>query len=290
MWDKPSINRLPGDRLHLRHGPIGIVLKVWAREDVARQAQRLVTRHFPKILPELADVLPVLRTPLKKRVSVEGKVAQAMVDAAVPFAEVYVTPMAAVAGAVAEEVLRIIRAAGAIDKAYINNGGDIAVHLTAGHSLTFGVAGDFSAGAQPTINGTLTLDANQDIGGIATSGAQGKSFSLGIADSVTVLAKSAATADVAATLIANAVNVDSKSVTRNPANKLDADTDLGTLLVTTKVGSLTNAEIDAALDSGAVVAETYLRKGLIAGAVLMLQGGVRTVGAPVQSLAGRSKG
>ena len=57
MWDKPSINRLPGERLHLRHGPITIVLKVWASDDVVRQAHRLVTRHFPKILPELADEL-----------------------------------------------------------------------------------------------------------------------------------------------------------------------------------------------------------------------------------------
>ncbi|HRK19285.1 MAG TPA: UPF0280 family protein [Hyphomicrobiaceae bacterium] len=294
MWDKPSINRLPGERLHLRHGPIAIVLKVWADDAVVRQAHRLVTRHFPKILLELTDVLPTLRTPLKKRISVDGKVAQSMVDAALPFADVYVTPMAAVAGAVADEVLRILRAAGPIEKAYVNDGGDIALHLEEGQSLKFGVAGDFSAGQKPSINGTISIEHAHDIGGIATSGSHGKSFSLGIADSVTVLAKTAAAADVAATLVANAVDVDSKAVTRKPANKLDPDTDLGSMPVTTKVGKLSQAEIDAALDAGLARAERYLSDGLIAGAVLMLQGGTRVVGRPVAQIevakaAGRAK-
>jgi uncharacterized protein len=288
MWDKPSINRLPGDRLHLRHGPIGIVLKVWAAPDVVRQAQRLVTRHFPKILPEIAEELAELRKPFKDGAKFHGKVAQRMADAVEPFADVYITPMAAVAGSVAEEVLRIVHAAGPIEKAYINNGGDIAFHLDTGQSLRFGVAGDFSEGPTPAINGTLTLAAEMGLGGIATSGAQGRSFSLGIADSVTVLAKTASMADAAATLVANAVNIDSKAIARKPASKLDPDTDLGDLLVTTKVGALTADEISAALDAGAQQADAYLKRGLVAGAVLMLHGQVRTIGAPVQALASKA--
>jgi uncharacterized protein len=285
MWDKPSINKLPGERLHLRHGPITIVLKVWASGDVVRQAHRLVTRHFPKILPELAGELLALRQPIsKKSAKFQGKTAQRMADAALPFADVYVTPMAAVAGAVAEEVLRIIQAAGPIEKAFVNDGGDIAFHLEPGRSLNFGVAGDFSEGPTPAINGTIALSAEMGLGGIATSGANGRSFSLGIADSITVLAKTAAAADVAATLIGNAVNIDSKVITRKQANKLDPDTDLGELLVTTKVGKLSPDERTAALDAGMKQAEAYLANGLIAGAVLMLQGDVRAVGGPVAAL------
>ena len=287
MWDKPSINRLPGERLHLRHGPITIVLKVWAEPDVVRQAHRLVTRHFPKILPELADELAALRKPIKTATKFQGKVAQCMADAALGFATVYVTPMAAVAGSVAEEVLRILQAAGPIERAFVNDGGDIAFYLGAGQSLKFGVAGDFSEGPTPAINGTIELTADMGLAGIATSGAQGRSFSLGIADSVTVLAKTAAIADVAATLVANAVNIASKAITRKPANKLDPDTDLGDLLVTTKVGPLKSDEIDAALAAGVTQAAAYLNDGLIAGAVLMLQGSVRTVGAPMQAIAER---
>ena len=284
MWDKPSINRLPDDRLHLRHGPIGIVLKVWAAPDVVRQAHRLVTRHFPQILPDLAGELANLRKPLKKAAKFQGKVAQRMADAAWPFADVYVTPMAAVAGAVAEEVLRIVQAAGPIERAFVNDGGDIAFHLEPNQSLNFGVAGDFSEGPTPVLNGSITLTHAMGLGGIATSGAHGRSFSLGIADSVTVLAKTASTADVAATLIANAVNTESKAITRKAASKLDPDTDLGNLLVTTKVGKLSANEIAAALAAGAAQAEAYLARGLIAGAVLMLQGSVRTVGAPLAAL------
>ena len=290
MWDKPSINRLPDDRLHLRHGPIGIVLKVWAAPDVVRQAHRLVTRHFPKILPELADELAALRQQIKRPAKFQGKVAQRMADAALPFASIYVTPMAAVAGAVAEEVLRIVQAAGPIERAFVNDGGDIAFHLEPHQVLQFGVAGDFSEGASPAINGTITLTHAMGLGGIATSGAHGRSFSLGIADSVTVLAKTASTADVAATLIANAVNIESKSVTRKAAKKLDPDTDLGDLLVTTKVGKLTAGEIATALTAGTTQAENYLTQGLIAGAILMLQGSVRTVGAPVMAIGGKMSG
>ncbi len=284
MWDKPSINRLPGERLQLRHGPIGIVLRVWAAEDVARMAQRLVTRHFPKILPELAEELPALRTPMARKPKVSGRTAKRMVAACEPFGPVFVTPMAAVAGSVAEEVLYIVRQAGPIARAYVNDGGDIALHLEPGETLDFGIAGDFSAGPQPQINGTIRLTAAMGVAGIATSGAQGRSFSLGIADSVTVLAATAAVADVAATLIANAVNVESAAITRKPAIKLDPDSDLGQLLVTTRIGRLTDAEIVAALNAGVVVAEAYRARGLIAGAVLMLRGGVRTVGAPVAAI------
>ena len=250
-----------------------------------RQAHRLVTRHFPKILPELADELVELRKPIKKAAKLQGKVAQRMADAVLPFADVYVTPMAAVAGSVAEEVLRIIQAAGPIERAFVNDGGDIAFHLQPGQALKFGVAGDFSEGPIPAINGTIELSADMGIGGIATSGAHGRSFSLGIADSVTVMAKTAAVADVAATLIANAVNIDSPAVQRKPANTLDPDTDLGNLMVTTKVGNLTPSEIDAALSSGVAQAEVYLAKGLIVAAVLMLHGDVRTVGAALKGIA-----
>ena len=284
-WDKPSINKLPGERLHLRHGPITIVLRVWAADDVVRLAQRLVTRHFPKILPELADELTALRSPMASKPKVSGRTAKRMVEACRPFAPVFLTPMAAVAGAVAEEVLYIVRQAGPIERAYVNDGGDIALHLEPGQSLRFGVAGDFAAGPQPTINGTVTIEGAMGIGGIATSSAQGRSFSLGIADSVTVLAKTAAIADAAATLIANAVSVDSPSIVRKPASRLDPDTDLGDLPVTTKVGKLSAVEIAAALDAGAAVARDYEARGLIAGAVLMLRGATRTVGMPVAASA-----
>ena len=50
--------------------------------------------------------------------------------AVAPFAEEsFITPMAAVAGAVADEILQAMRRAAPLARAYVNNGGDIALHL-----------------------------------------------------------------------------------------------------------------------------------------------------------------
>jgi ApbE superfamily uncharacterized protein (UPF0280 family) len=286
MRERASMQKLTGDRLHFQHGPIDVVLKAWGEPDEVRKAIRAATKRFPFILPELTDELVQLRKTLDRNPRLSAPVGMRMLEAVRPFADVFVTPMAAVAGSVAEELMTVMRAAGALDKAYVNDGGDIAVHLEPGQSLTFGIAGDFSAGPIPGINGTLTLTHELGIGGIATSGAQGRSFSRGIADSVTVLAATASTADVAATLIANAVDVDAKSIERMPARELDPDSDLGDLLVTTEVGKLTKKQVAAALDAGAAQAEVYRSRGLIAGAVLMLRGESRVVGGPAVLLAG----
>jgi uncharacterized protein len=281
MWQPPTINKLPGDRVHLHHGPIDIVLKAWGTPEAVRTATRAATRGFPRILPTLAEELVELRKPIAKKPKVKGSIACRMVAACEPFADQFVTPMAAVAGSVAEVLLDMMLKAAPLDKAYINDGGDIALHLTPGHTLAFGVAGDFSGGKIPKLNGHIVLTHDLGLAGIATSGAHGRSFSLGIADSVTVIAKTASLADVAATLIANAVNTDAATIERVPADELDADSDLGKLLVTSDVGPLTSVQIDAALDNGVRQAEAYLKRGLIAGCVLMLRGETRAVGSPM---------
>ena len=277
MLAPPVIQHLSGDRLHLSHGPIDVVLKAWGDMGAVREACAAACRRFPQILPELCDELVQLRTPMQEAPAVEGPVARRMLDACGPFADTFVTPMAAVAGAVADELLSHMTAAAPLERAFVNDGGDIAVFVAEGHGLDVGVAGDFSRGATPLLNGRLRLEAGSGIGGIATSGARGRSFSLGIADAVTALARTAAAADVAATLIANAVSLDSPSITRRPARALDPDSDLRDLLVTVDVGPLSAAEIDAALASGLARAAAYHRRGLIADACLMLAGDTRAL-------------
>jgi ApbE superfamily uncharacterized protein (UPF0280 family) len=171
-----------------------------------------------------------------------------------------------------------MRAAAPLERVFVNDGGDIAVLIAPGHTLEIGVAGDFSRGPAPAINGSVRLDAASGIGGIATSGSRGRSFSLGIADAVTTLAASAATADAAATLIANAVDIDNPAILRRPARNLDPDSDLGELPVTVAVGTLAPGEIDAALARGLERALDYRRRSLISDAALMLQGRWRSCG------------
>src|SRR5262249_31034737 len=113
--------------------------------------------------------------------------------------------------------------------------------------------------------------------GIATSGQGGRSFSLGIADAVTVLARRAADADAAATLIANAVDLDHRAIERRPAASLDPDSDLGNLPVTVRVGALLAGEVATALDNGVRKAKSFADAGLILAAMLQLRGQRRIV-------------
>jgi len=115
--------------------------------------------------------------------------------------------------------------------------------------------------------------------GIATSGWRGRSFSLGIADSVTVLARDGAAADAAATLVANAVNVDHPAVERRPARDLDPDSDLREHPVTVAVGTLDFEALAEALARGRREARRLIEAGLIAAAYIELQGQRIAVGA-----------
>jgi ApbE superfamily uncharacterized protein (UPF0280 family) len=173
--------------------------------------------------------------------------------------------MAAVAGAVADEMLQAMVKGRRLDKAYVNDGGDIAIHLTPGQELRAGI---FAT----ALDGMVRLTHDRPVRGIATSGRGGRSFSLGIADSATVLAERAAAADAAATVIANAVNIDHPAIERRPARALDPDSDLLDLPVTVAVGTLPQALINEALDRGAAEARRLRLCGLIDSAALSLQG------------------
>jgi hypothetical protein len=183
--------------------------------------------------------------------------------------------MAAVAGAVADAVLAATVAGCELEKGYVNNGGDIAIYLAPNASLDAGVVADLSQGG---LSGKARLRHDMAIRGIATSGWRGRSHSLGIADAVTVLAATAAQADVAATMIANQVNVDVPGIERVPANSLDPDSDLGALAVTVAVPDLPEGARRSALLAGVDRARGLHAQGLIAGAMLSLGDQAATVG------------
>jgi ApbE superfamily uncharacterized protein (UPF0280 family) len=267
-----------GRRLHLQDGPIDLVIEAIGEVPAVRAAYRAAVARFRTILDELCAELPLLRSAADPACCrLQGVVARRMHAAVAPFAtERFITPMAAVAGAVAEEVLGAIVQAAPLQRAYVNNGGDIALHLAPGQRFSIGMV---DRPDQPGLFGTASLRAEDPVRGIATSGWRGRSFSLGIADAVTVLADSAAQADAAATMIANAVDLpDHPVIGRMPANELQPDTDLGARLVTRSVPKLSAAEIDEALDAGASLAKGTHKDGRIRAAALHLQGGTRLVG------------
>lgn len=277
----PVARMLPdGERLHLQHGPIDLIVGADGINQAgnARDAAfRAAWVRFRTILDELVAELPRLR-----RVAVTtpvGSVAQRMARATLPHRPTFVTPMAAVAGSVAEEILAAMTAAVPLRRAYVNNGGDIAFHLCPDARFTMAIAGPDGVHF-----GRVDVGHDDAARGIATSGQGGRSLSLGIADAVTVLAKTASQADVAATLIANAIDLPGHpAIARAAANCLQPDSDLGKRLVVTAVGPLTEAETAQALDRGAAVARSICANGLAFSSALFLNGQSRLCGLP-QSL------
>jgi ApbE superfamily uncharacterized protein (UPF0280 family) len=266
-----------GKRLHLQDGPIDLIVDARGSETSLRAAYHAAARRFTGLLDELCDELKMLREAAHPtRCMLQGAVARRMHAAVAPFAaDHFITPMAAVAGSVAEEILGAMVQEARLQRAYVNNGGDIALHLAEGERFTVGLID------RPDRQGlmrTTIIDADDPSRGIATSGRHGRSFSLGIADAVTVLARTASQADAAATIIANAVDLPGHpAVHRVPAHDLQPDSDLGARLVTRGVGRLSRDEMATALDAGAACARALLAAGLIDGATLRLCGEIVSV-------------
>jgi len=277
---RAQIRLLPDQRrLHLQDGPIDVIVEAFGAGSEVHRAYEAAVRRFVGVLDELCSELPLLRSQaVTGGLWPKGKIARRMATAVAPYAErTFITPMAAVAGAVAEEILVTMTAAAELAKAYVNDGGDIALHLAPGERFVIGMV---ERPERRSLFGTATVSSDEPIRGIATSGWRGRSFSLGIADAVTVLAENAARADAAATIIANAVDLPGNpKVVRTPACSLAPDSDLGELLVTQGVGELSAEEADCALRAGMVVAEELVAEGLIHSAALHLRKETRIAGA-----------
>ena len=263
-------------RLHLQEGPINLILDVDAFKDIRKHLFISAKKRLSTVLRELVLELDLLKLPWKIQSPVpKGKIAQRMFYA-VSDLDVFVTPMAAVAGAVADEILDAMRKTveksdyylDNVKRMYVNNGGDLSFWLKSGSSFSIGIIDNIET---PELNTKVSLHHESPVRGIATSGWRGRSQSLGIADAVTVLAKSAVEADVAATLIANDVNIEYPGIEKRPASELKDDSDLGSMPVTVDVPSLPDFMVSEALNKGAKTARKFINMGIIETAYLSLQ-------------------
>ena len=279
-----QVQRLQDGRLHLHDGPIDLIIMAFGSNAQVEESYRAAVHRFGTVLDQLCAELPQLRERSRAGISrCNSVVARRMEQAVAPFADdCFITPMAAVAGAVAEEILYAMTSASKLDRAYVNNGGDIALHLAGNASFAVGM---IERPDRPSLFGSLTVHADDPVRGMATSGWRGRSFSLGIADSVTVLARTAAEADAAATVVANAVNILDARITRRPANDVKDNSDLGDLLVTVDVPRLNAEQVDAALAFGLTRALELRSRGLIHSAFLVCQNHVMTTERSITQLA-----
>jgi ApbE superfamily uncharacterized protein (UPF0280 family) len=259
-------------------GPMTLTISAWAggeaRPVIAAQAARMALRllavlaDFQKYLKRSAAELPLERP--APSVAARARDAAAAVGRGL-------TPLAAVAGAVADEVAQAALQLGA-DKVIVNNGGDIALRLAPGQTAQVGLRAHAGreAGAEESAKapllGRLNIAAGDSIGGVATSGWGGRSFSQGLADAVSVWAVNAALADAAATALGNAVTAEAEGVIKRPARELDPNSDLGDTLVTAQVPELTPEERAAALAAGRAEALKMREEGNLIGCLIALQG------------------
>jgi uncharacterized protein len=270
MKNRMQATVLPGGRLHLNDGPIDLVIGADGAADHIQLAYRNAVERFASILDELCSELPLLREAMHIGSAMpQSSTARRMDRAVRPLCgHRFLTRMAAVAGAVADEILAALCAAAPLSRAYVNNGGDIAVHLAEGERFCVAMV---DRPDRPSLFAQAHICSAQGVRGIATSGARGRSLSLGIADAVTVLAGNGAEADAAATLVANAVDlVNHPAIYRVRACDIDPQSDLGERLVTRAVGPLTDDEIEQALAGGALEAQRLMAAKAIHAAALHL--------------------
>lgn len=249
-------------------GPMRLVIRAMRKgQPQIELACRAATESFG-YLERVAKFRPRLSQPAKKFESLpEDRLIRCMVQNACALDEDNLTPMATVAGSIADAVADWLFDRGAT-KVIVDNGGDIAIRLAPDETTTVGVRSSLTVSE---LSHVIALNANAPSWGVTTSGLGGRSLTRGIASAVTTLATNASIADAAATVIANTCFVEDERIIQSPAELVDPNTDLGGIEVTTHVGPLSPEKISLAIDHARQRAESFIRKGLIVGALIALK-------------------
>ncbi len=245
-----------------------LTVSAWLREKARPVMAAQAGRAALTFLAELADFQKLMS--LKQAELPRGRPLPPVVETAVDAVrqvDSSLTPLAAVAGAAAQEVCNVAAGLGA-DRVIVNNGGDIALFLGSHAKAVVGL----KPPGREDLRGRLHLDSSSGIGGVATSGWAGRSHSPGAADLVSVWAASAALADAAATYIAGACDADGPEVEKKPAQEVDPGSDLGPRMVTVKVGRLSPGQKEKAVSRGLEAAKGLYKSGIIRGCLIDVQG------------------
>ncbi|HIJ37042.1 MAG TPA: hypothetical protein HPP59_07215 [Deltaproteobacteria bacterium] len=204
----------------------------------------------------------------------EEPVAAKMISSVISMGEPDLTPMAAVAGTIADSVADFLFDAG-MTRVIVNNGGDIAIRLKEGASVAVGIRDDLR---KESFSHVLSLDSIEPSWGIATSGLGGRSLTRGIASAACIIARDASVADAAATVVGNAACVEDESLIRRDAVEMDPYTDLGRMKVTESIGELSEEKKQEAIRRGMKRARELMERKMIFGAFLSVQGRVEMTG------------
>jgi ApbE superfamily uncharacterized protein (UPF0280 family) len=267
--EKDFVQTLLNGAVLLDYGPMHMVIRVWdgeiPRVDWGEEGARLAMR----LLEDQARFLPLIK---KKAHTLEIQpeypdVIRRMIDATRKMGESDLTPLAAVAGAASDVVADFLISRGGT-KVIVDNGGDIALRLREGEVVRVGVKTDIHAKSPAYF---IPIDAGSGVGGVATSGFGGRSFTKGIASAATILSANASLADAAATVVGNCTNVEDPGIVRSRAETIYPDTDIAGEWVTTRVGPLPAERVEEALENGLKKARALCAQGLIQGALIAVK-------------------
>jgi ApbE superfamily uncharacterized protein (UPF0280 family) len=249
-------------------GPMRLVIRAWKKGQPQIEVARGAAEESIRYLEQIARCRSVLSQAIPEIVSwPEEDLAVKMITAVKAVGDDDLTPMAAVAGTIADAVAdRLVGQK--MDRVIVDNGGDIALRLAAGETATVGIRPQID---NLQVSHVLHLDASQPSWGVTTSGVGGRSLTRGIASAVTVVAVNASVADAAATAIGNACFVEDSSIVQSPAESLDPNTDLAGLSVTTEVGELLPGKVLKAIESARQKTELLSQRKIILGAFIALQ-------------------
>jgi len=270
-----SIADTPGGATVAQCGPMHLVIQAWRSGRPLRDLAHQAASQSFRFLESVARMRATLSRPHPQISAPPADVlAGRMVRSVKAVGDPDLTPMAAVAGTIADAVADWIFQHEAT-KVIVDNGGDIAIRLAAGETASVGIRPRLDS---PRISHVLALDAVAPAWGVTTSGLGGRSFTRGIASAVTVLARTASAADAASTAIANACCVKDRRIIQMPADQLDPDSDLADMPVTVNFSPLSSRKLATALESARSKAVELARRGLIVGCLIFLQGKVALAG------------
>lgn len=230
------IERLQDERIFINHGPIQMVIDVSVKGKRNSEIGIKVGEHVLDQFNKLIQYIPVLK---KMRIYRDTnnefpEVLNSMIIAVEKSGYEELNTLGAVAGSFSDIALKKAIELGGT-RVIINNGGDIALYDLEGKPIKVGIpyTNDEKKGQL-----VLNITKEQDIHGICTSGAGGRSFTKGIATAAVALASDAATADACATYLGNMTTVEDENIIRCLAEEIDSETDIRGQLVTLKVGKI----------------------------------------------------
>jgi len=260
---------------YLDYGPMQMTISAFCRQQPLDQDIMEAVGYAKNLLAELASCIKVAKLPAGtiKRCPTSPAILAMMIDAVQRCPDPTLTPMAAVAGAIADCVAELLVQRGAT-KVIINNGGDIALRIAEGESVKVGIAPDLN---NNSVSHFIEIDSTSKVRGIATSGLGGRGLTKGIASAAVILSENCRIADACATLVANHIFSPDPEIKQVRAEELDPDTDIYGHLVTAALGKLQPKTWQQALQNGLAQARKVLEQGLISGAILFVGGQLAAV-------------